>query len=82
MTAVLTEDVVWVVLVGVRTASMGGGGPLLERYFLLALKKSDGDIMTLFSSNLGNVLWIALVVSLVAPAVLSWRRGRKKEQAQ
>lgn len=53
-------------------------GPLLERYFLLALKKSDGDITTLFSSNLGNVLWLALVVSLVLPAVLNWKRSRKK----
>jgi putative tricarboxylic transport membrane protein len=57
-------------------------GPLLERYFLLALKKSDGDITTLFSSNLGNVLWVALVVSLVLPVFLNWRRGQNKEQTQ
>lgn len=53
-------------------------GPLLERYFLLALKKSDGDILTLFSSNLGNVLWVALVLSLLLPAVFDWRRKRKE----
>ena len=53
-------------------------GPLLERYFLLALKKSDGDIMTLFSSNLGNALWVALVVSLVTPVFLNWRRRTER----
>ena len=57
-------------------------GPLLERYFLLALKKSDGDITTLFSSNLGNVLWVALVVSLVMPMVLNWKRNRAKAVTQ
>jgi putative tricarboxylic transport membrane protein len=53
-------------------------GPLLERYFLLALKKSDGDITTLFSSNLGNLLWVALVMSLLLPAVFDWRRKRRE----
>lgn len=53
-------------------------GPLLERYFLLALKKSDGDILTLFSSTLGNILWVALALSLVLPAVFDWRRKRRE----
>lgn len=57
-------------------------GPLLERYFLLALKKSDGDILTLFSSNIGNALWVALVVSLVAPIALKWKRGKAKAVTQ
>ena len=52
-------------------------GPLLERYFLLALKKSDGDISTLFSSNLGNVLWVGLVLSLVLPIYFGRRRKQK-----
>ncbi|MEN8833081.1 tripartite tricarboxylate transporter permease [Pacificibacter sp.] len=52
-------------------------GPLLERYFLLALKKSDGDILTLFSSNLGNVLWVGLVLSLILPIFFNWRRKQK-----
>lgn len=52
-------------------------GPLLETYFLRALKKSEGDIMTLFSSNLGNVLWVFLVISLALPVVLSYTRRRK-----
>ena len=52
-------------------------GPLLERYFLLALKKSDGDILTLFSSNLGNVLWVGLVLSLISPIFFNWRRKQQ-----
>lgn len=54
-------------------------GPLLETYFLRALKKSEGDIMVLFSSTLGNILWVALVVSLVLPLVLDRRRKKKEE---
>ena len=51
-------------------------GPLLERYFLLALKKSDGDVLVLFSSTIGNILWVALVASLALPIVLQRRRNR------
>jgi putative tricarboxylic transport membrane protein len=51
-------------------------GPLLETYFLRALKKAEGDITVLFSSNLGNVLWAALVLSLVVPIVMDRRRAR------
>lgn len=51
-------------------------GPLLEKYFLWSLKKSDGDIMVLFSSNLGNILWVGLVLSLALPIILKWRRNR------
>ncbi len=54
-------------------------GPLLETYFLRALKKSDGDILTLFSSDLGNVLWVMLVLSFVAPMVFDRRRKKKAE---
>src|SRR6056297_2441489 len=52
-------------------------GPLLETYFLRALKKSEGDISVLFSSTLGNILWVALIVSLVLPLVFD--RNRKKK---
>jgi len=55
-------------------------GPLLEKYFLWSLKKSDGDIMVLFSSTLGNFLWLALLVSLVLPAILAIQRKRKTER--
>ena len=51
-------------------------GPLLETYFLRALKKSEGDIMVLFSSNLGNVLWVLLIVSLLMPLALDYKRRR------
>jgi putative tricarboxylic transport membrane protein len=53
-------------------------GPLLERYFLWALKKSDGDIMVLFSSNIGNVLWVLLVLSISLPALFDWRKTRAR----
>jgi hypothetical protein len=33
--------------------------------------------MVLFSSNIGNVLWVMLAVSLVMPYVLKWRRRRR-----
>lgn len=51
-------------------------GPLFEQYFLRALKMSQGDIMVLFSSKLGNALWIALAFSLILPYLLHWRRRR------
>ena len=51
-------------------------GPLLENYFLRALKMSEGDIMVLFSSNLGNALWVALFLSIALPYYLEYRRKR------
>jgi putative tricarboxylic transport membrane protein len=58
-------------------------GPLLEQYFLRALKEANGDIMVLFSSTLGNVLWIALIVSLLMPTLhAKWRaRGNAASAA-
>ena len=55
-------------------------GPLLEQYFLRALKISEGDIMVLFSSRLGNVLWVFLFITLAFPYVLEWRRKRIKQR--
>ena len=52
-------------------------GPLLERYFLLALRKSGGDVTVLFSSTIGNILWVGLVASLALPIFLQWRRNRR-----
>ena len=49
-------------------------GPLLETYFLRALKESGGDLRILFSSNLGNALWLAFVVSLLLPMFFDWKR--------
>jgi len=42
-------------------------GPLLENYFLRALRISQGDLSVLFSSTIGNVLWILLLLSLLLP---------------
>ena len=52
-------------------------GPLLEIYFIRALRMSQGDPMVLFSSTLGNILWACLVFSLAFPALFDyWRRRR------
>jgi putative tricarboxylic transport membrane protein len=50
-------------------------GPLLEQYFLRALKMSDGNLMVLFSSNIGNVLWVLLVLSITFSLVV--QNGRR-----
>ena len=47
-------------------------GPLLENYFLRALRISQGDLMVLFSSTIGNVLWVLLVLSLILPMAVSY----------
>ena len=52
-------------------------GPLLETYFLRALKISEGDPSILFSSTLGNILWVGLAISIATPYVMTWRRSRK-----
>ena len=52
-------------------------GPLLEKYFLWSLKKSEGDVSILFSSTIGNILWLCLVLSLALPPFLEYRRKRK-----
>jgi putative tricarboxylic transport membrane protein len=52
-------------------------GPLLETYFLRVLKMSEGDIMVIFSKDLGNVLWVALALSLAFPYALQlWRKKK------
>ena len=53
-------------------------GPMLENYFLRAMRMSQNDIMVLFSSNLGNVLWVALFLSIGFPYYLEYRRKRKR----
>ena len=52
-------------------------GPLLENYFLRALRISQGDLGVLFSSKIGNVLWVLLLLSLLAP-VLKRQLGKLK----
>jgi putative tricarboxylic transport membrane protein len=54
-------------------------GPLLENFFLRAMRISQGDLSTLFSSNIGNALWVLLIMTLVAPSIKSWLSERKSE---
>jgi putative tricarboxylic transport membrane protein len=51
-------------------------GPLMEMYFLRAMKMSQGDVMVIFSSTLGNILWVFLVISLALPYILEYRRKK------
>lgn len=56
-------------------------GPLLESYFIRALKISQGDVSILFSSTLGNILWVGLVLNIALPFWLERRRDRKRARA-
>jgi putative tricarboxylic transport membrane protein len=59
-------------------------GPMLEAYFLRALRISQGDIMVLFSSRLGNVLWVMLFITIAMPYIMNYVRKRRppKERPQ
>jgi putative tricarboxylic transport membrane protein len=50
-------------------------GPLFEQYLLRSMRIGQGDFSILFSSTLGNVLWVMVVVALVLP----WIRSRRRE---
>ena len=52
-------------------------GPLMEMYFLRAMKMSQGNIMVIFSSTIGNILWVFLIISLVLPYILEYRREKR-----
>ena len=54
-------------------------GPLLEQYMLRALQMSDGNVWVLFSSPLGNTLWVLLVLALVGPPLFKKHRTRRSE---
>jgi putative tricarboxylic transport membrane protein len=56
-------------------------GPLLEQYFLRALRIAEGDVMVIFSSPIGNVLWVLLVISVATPYVLDYRRRHRRVAA-
>ena len=56
-------------------------GPLLEQYMLRALKMSDGDPLVLFSSPLGNTLWLVLVLTLALPTLLKKHRQRTEARS-
>jgi putative tricarboxylic transport membrane protein len=53
-------------------------GPLLEQYFLRALRIAEGDIMVIFSSPVGNVLWVFLVITIALPYVLDYVRRQRR----
>lgn len=50
-------------------------GPLFEQYFLRALRVGQGDITVLFSSTIGNVLWLMVAAALLLP----WFRSRRRQ---
>jgi putative tricarboxylic transport membrane protein len=52
-------------------------GPLFEQYLVRALRISEGDVLVLFSSTLGNVLWGLLVLSLALPWLRRWRAAHR-----
>ncbi|HSR55500.1 MAG TPA: tripartite tricarboxylate transporter permease [Alphaproteobacteria bacterium] len=56
-------------------------GPLMEGFFIRAMKMSQGDVMVLFSSKLGNILWLCLVANLALPYIVDYRRKRKARAA-
>ena len=51
-------------------------GPLMEMYFLRAMKMSLGNVMVIFSSRIGNTLWVFLVISLALPHIMEYRRKK------
>ena len=53
-------------------------GPLLEQYFLRALMIAAGYIMVFFSSPIGNVLWVFLVITIALPYVLDYLRRQRQ----
>lgn len=52
-------------------------GPYVEQYFLRALRISEGDPLVLFSSTIGNVLWVFLVLSLVLPPLMAHLKKKR-----
>ena len=64
-----TQYEVTAILVGVIM------GPLFEQYLLRSLRVGQGDLTVLFSSGLGNVLWLMVAATLVLP----WLRNRRRE---
>jgi putative tricarboxylic transport membrane protein len=51
-------------------------GPLMETYFLRALRMSEGDVMVIFSSSIGNTLWVFLIISMALPYIIEKRRNK------
>ncbi len=67
--AVKTNYHVIAILIGILL------GPLFEQYLLRSLRLGQGDLTILFSSTIGNVLWVMVVLSLL-PALAALRARR------
>jgi putative tricarboxylic transport membrane protein len=55
-------------------------GPLIERSFLLTMRISGNDLSALFSSTIGNILWVLLFATLFLPPLLQ-RFGKNRAGA-
>jgi putative tricarboxylic transport membrane protein len=55
-------------------------GPLVEQNYLRALRLAQGDPLVLFSSRLGNVLWVFLFISVAYPFVMDHLRRRARRR--
>jgi putative tricarboxylic transport membrane protein len=51
-------------------------GPYIEQYLMRALRISQGHVGILFSSTLGNVLWVMLGLTILLPLLRQWRQRR------
>lgn len=49
-------------------------GPLFETYLLRSLRIGQGDPSILFSSTIGNIIWLSAIASAVLPFIRSRRR--------
>lgn len=56
-------------------------GPLMEQYLMRALRISRGDLSILFSSNLGNALWVFLAITLLIPVLRRILARRRRAEA-
>jgi TctA family transporter len=46
---------------------------------LRALRIAEGNILVIFSSTIGNVLWVFLLISVISPYVVDHiRRNRER----
>jgi putative tricarboxylic transport membrane protein len=56
-------------------------GPLFEQYLVRALRLSEGNLLVLFSSTIGNVLWGFLALSLVLPVLRGYLQRNHEPKA-
>lgn len=67
---------------GYQTAAILIGvvlGPLVEQNYLRALRLAQGDLLVLFSSRLGNILWAFLFISVAYPFVMDYLKRRARQ---